>query len=135
MFFRSIVAALGVIVLVLLVLLLWPRNHVEPVAVEAFPSVPEPAPPAPRPQPVKIAPPAPPPPIVRAAPAAPEAGRPQDQMEVVESCAGKPCGTPCVIRCDPSKDYATCERAGVKSGQCNADSECTTMLPPICPPR
>jgi hypothetical protein len=132
MFFRTVVAALGVIVLLLLVLLLWPRKHAETVIVEeAPPAQPAPSPPV-RAQPVKLAP---APPIVRAAPPPSEAGRPQDQMKVEESCVGKPCGTPCVIRCDPSKEYATCERAGVKSGQCNAESECTTMLPPICPPR
>jgi hypothetical protein len=133
MFFRTIVAALGVIVLLLLALLFWPRRHDEPAPVERAPveaARPQPVWAAPRP--VKIAP---PPPIVQAVAAAPEAGRPQDQMEQVESCQGKPCGTPCLIRCDPSAEYATCPRAGVKGGQCNAESECTTMLPPICLPR
>jgi hypothetical protein len=131
MFFRTIVAALGVIFLVLLAILLWPRSHGDPAA-PAVSDLPPPAP-APIPAPPRPPPPKPAPQMVAVAPATPDAGRPQDQMEQVESCAGKPCGTPCLYRCDPGKDYGECTRTGHRSGQCNAENECTIHLPPVCP--
>jgi hypothetical protein len=54
-----------------------------------------------------------------------------EEIRQLQTCRGKHCGDPCVLRCDPSDGQ--CTPQGIRPGACASNGECNYMMPAICP--